>query len=79
MPAAPAPAPAPAPPVVPPPPAPALPDELMAACERYAYGSREELATNYARAAALHAAGKTPREIVAVIRQGADVDALFVG
>ena len=58
--------------------APALPARVAQACYEFAFGNAAEEAANVARATVLHKAGKTPAEIVADIRQGAPVDAMFV-
>lgn len=58
--------------------APALPDDLRAVCERFAW-TPEELAANLAHATRLHAQGASPGVITRAIEKGADVDALFVG
>jgi len=51
---------------------------VLEACNFYAFGSAEDEARNVQRAETLTRAGKAPEEIVREIRQGANVDALFI-
>ena len=57
---------------------PALPDPLYAACVNYAFGNAAEEAANVARAVQLVKAGHKESDIIAEIRRGASVDAMFV-
>lgn len=56
----------------------ALPEPVVAACIHYAFGDLEEQAENFRRALSLQVAGRTPSEIVGIIRDGAKVDGWFV-
>lgn len=55
-----------------------LPDDVAAACETYGFGDREETSANYRKASELWAKGRPAKDIVTVIRQGADVNVLYV-
>lgn len=55
-----------------------LPESVAAACERFGFGERDDIAANYRRAAELHALGADPADIIREIRQGADLQALYV-
>lgn len=59
-------------------PAATLPDVVVDACEQFGFGDREEITRNFRRASELHGLGRSARDIVREIRQGADVTGLFV-
>jgi hypothetical protein len=48
---------------------------VVAACERYAFGSRDEVAANMRVAYTLRDAGRTNADIVAALRDGAELPA----
>lgn len=55
-----------------------LPPAVLEACQFYAFGVPEDESANRRRAEELARARKSPEEIVREIRQGANVDALFI-
>lgn len=56
----------------------ALPADVLQVCEEYSFGDREEFTANAARARKLLAAHRPVRDVVAAIRQGANLDATFI-
>lgn len=55
-----------------------LPDVVAEACIFYAFDDADERAANFRRAETLIRAGKSPKEVVQHIKQGAQIEGLFI-